>query len=132
LTHDFGAAANLQYAHVNDKGTMTCDQMGVLVGVSVTRFDVVILYGVLTPFTDYYWRSATGKYILFDRGVGAGVRTQVTRDGVVLWERNLVLDLADVSAIADAAISPSGQYLMFTINSTATANRRYMMLYVGS
>lgn len=132
LTYDFGVGSNLTWIVVTNKGAMTCDEISILAAVTVDRFGTLTVLPVRTIIINEYPLSATHKYLAWDTWVGAGTQVAITREGLPHWNRNIVLDNADARNIEELGLSPSGQYLGLIVDSLATLNDRYLMLYEGS
>lgn len=132
LTRDFGGAANLGVFLINDLGTTLIEDIAAATTNRVDRFNALTTYAVVWSLLAYPIHSATHKYVVDNVFPFVGWSITVLRDGVIHWQRSIVLDEPDANVLVRLTISPSGQYIAVVATSTATANNRYLMVYVGS
>jgi len=133
---DYGGAVNLDGVLVDNYGT--CYITDIIAGNSRVR----TYLGVETITAGYVYNiprrapqpeaySMTFKYVL---GENTGVFEQfdIWRDEVLIASIDLAIDEVDDSGYVAKSMSPNGKFLAFVINSIATGNNRYVMLYEGT
>lgn len=135
-TQDFGAGVTLNGVLVDNFGTVYTND-------SIAGSGHVITYaGVLTntaAYLHYVFRgavqpvgwSATHKYVIAEN-TAVFNQIDIWRDGVLIASIDLFTDNPDNALLVYSWMSPNGKFLAFVVQSVATGNSRYVMLYEGT
>lgn len=134
-TRDYGAGATLWNLKVDNYGRVYSEDLAIF--TSYTRDylgnevnTLLYVYWLTFLFETGPQNSITQKYQL---GTPTATPTQfdVWRYGALIFSRDTVLDEADSASIQIAAMSPNGKFIAIIINSVASLNPRYILLYEG-